>query len=89
MLEDSPRTLAYRNAILNNKTYFKDKIVMDVGCGTGILSVFCAQSGAKKVYAIEASSIANLAKEIVKENKLDHIIEVRIDTINSLIKHCS
>lgn len=77
MLEDEPRTLAYKNAILNNKEYFKDKIVMDVGCGTGILSIFCAQAGAKKVFAVEASNLANLAKEIVKENNFENVIEVR------------
>ncbi|KAH9643635.1 hypothetical protein HF086_006111 [Spodoptera exigua] len=76
MLEDEPRTLAYRNAILNNKEYFKDKVVMDVGCGTGILSIFCAQAGAKKVFAVEASNLANLAKEIVKENNFENVIEV-------------
>ncbi|XP_045452306.1 protein arginine N-methyltransferase 6 [Melitaea cinxia] len=76
MLEDHPRTDAYRKAILENKSYFKDKIVMDVGCGTGILSIFCAQAGAKKVYAVEASKLANLAKEIIKENEFEEIIEV-------------
>ncbi|XP_022824286.1 protein arginine N-methyltransferase 6 [Spodoptera litura] len=76
MLEDEPRTLAYKNAILNNKQYFKDKVVMDVGCGTGILSIFCAQAGAKKVFAVEASNLANLAKEIVKENNFENVIEV-------------
>lgn len=78
MLEDHPRTDAYRKAILENKSYFKDKIVMDVGCGTGILSIFCAQAGAKKVYAVEASKLANLAKEVIKENKFEEIIEVNI-----------
>lgn len=42
----------------------------------GILSVFCAQAGAKKVYAIEASNVAELIKEVVKENKLNDIVEV-------------
>jgi len=37
---------------------FKDKIVVDVGCGTGILSMFAAQAGAKIVYALEMSEIA-------------------------------
>lgn len=78
MLDDHPRTDAYRKAILENKSYFKDKIVMDVGCGTGILSIFCAQAGAKKVYAVEASKLANLAKEVIKENKFEEIIEVNI-----------
>lgn len=78
MLEDEPRTLAYKNAILNNQSYFKDKIVMDVGSGTGILSIFCAQAGAKKVYAVEASNLASLSKEIIRENNLENIIEVKI-----------
>lgn len=76
MLEDEPRVTIYRNAILNNKAYFRDKTVLDVGCGTGILSVFCAQAGAKKVYAVEASNIADIAKDVVKENNWEHVIEV-------------
>ena len=49
---------------------------MDIGCGTGILSLFCAQVGAKAVYAIDCSEIADYAKLIVKENKYDHVITV-------------
>ncbi|XP_075981313.1 arginine methyltransferase 8 [Anticarsia gemmatalis] len=85
MLEDEPRTLAYKNAILNNKSYFKDKIVMDVGCGTGILSIFCAQAGAKKVYAVEASNLAILAKEIIKENNFENVIEVIHSKVEDVI----
>ncbi|CAH2089461.1 unnamed protein product [Euphydryas editha] len=76
MLEDHPRTDAYRKAILENKAYFKDKIVMDVGCGTGILSIFCAQAGAKKVYAVESSKLAKIAKEVIEENNFEKIIKV-------------
>lgn len=85
MLEDEPRTLAYRKAILDNKAYFKDKIVMDVGCGTGILSIFCAQAGAKKVYAVEASNLAILAKKIVEENKFEDVIEVLHKRVEEVI----
>ena len=43
MLQDEVRTLTYRNAMLHNKHLFKDKVVLDVGCGTGILSMFAAK----------------------------------------------
>ncbi|VDN34377.1 unnamed protein product, partial [Cylicostephanus goldi] len=51
MLKDEVRTVTYRNSIYHNKHLFKDKIVMDVGSGTGILSMFAARAGAKKVFA--------------------------------------
>ncbi|CAF2153894.1 unnamed protein product [Brassica napus] len=44
--------------------------VVDVGCGTGILSIFCAQAGAKRVYAVDASDIAVQAEEVLKANGL-------------------
>lgn len=50
--------------------------MLDVGSGTGILSIFAAQAGAKKVFAVEASSLAELSKEGIKENGLENIIEV-------------
>ncbi|KAI7754844.1 hypothetical protein M8C21_020847 [Ambrosia artemisiifolia] len=51
-------------------------VVVDVGCGTGILSIFCAQAGAKHVYAVDASEIALQANEVVKANKLSDRITV-------------
>lgn len=42
---------------------------MDVGTGTGVLSLFAAKNGAKKVFAIEASGIAKLAEKNIKQNK--------------------
>ena len=49
MLKDEVRTLTYRNSMYHNKHLFKNKIVLDVGCGTGILSMFAAKAGAKQV----------------------------------------
>lgn len=43
MLLDKPRQIAYKTAILDNKSLFENKIVLDVGAGSGILSIFCAQ----------------------------------------------
>lgn len=76
MLNDRPRQEAYREAILSNASLFAGKTVLDVGAGSGILSIFCAQAGASKVYAIEASKIAELARKIVNENGYDSVIEV-------------
>ena len=74
MLKDEVRTRTYQNAILNNKHLFKDKIVLDVGCGTGILSMFCAQAGATHVYGIDCSTIINQAQTIVDKNGFGDVI---------------
>ncbi|KAI5009855.1 hypothetical protein ZWY2020_011992 [Hordeum vulgare] len=77
MIKDRVRTDAYREAIMHHQKFIEGKVVMDVGCGTGILSVFCARAGAKRVYAVDASEIATQASEIVKANNLaDKIVVI-------------
>ncbi|CBY20181.1 unnamed protein product [Oikopleura dioica] len=76
MLQDKARTEAYRNVILKNPHLFKDKVVVDVGCGTGILSMFAAQAGAKIVYALEMSEIAFDAIDVVRENGLADKVKI-------------
>lgn len=68
MLKDTSRTLSYRHAMYKNKHLFKDKIVLDVGCGTGILSMFAAKAGAKHVYSVDMSNIIEKAQQIVSLN---------------------
>ena len=76
MIKDKPRTLAYKQFMEKNVNLIKDKVVLDVGAGTGILSLFAARSGAKKVYAVEASDIGTLCEAIVKANKYERVITV-------------
>ncbi|CAN7015031.1 unnamed protein product [Brassica rapa subsp. trilocularis] len=76
MLKDVVRTKTYQNVIYQNKFLIKDKVVLDVGAGTGILSLFCAKAGAKHVYAVECSQMADMAKEIVKANGFSDVITV-------------
>lgn len=68
MLKDEVRTLSYRNAICNNPHLFKGKTVLDVGCGTGILCMFAAKAGAKKVIGVDMSNIITQARTIVAAN---------------------
>ncbi|CDY24566.1 BnaC05g32500D [Brassica napus] len=70
MIKDRARTETYREAIMQHQSLIQGKVVVDVGCGTGILSIFCAQAGAKRVYAVDASDIAVQANEVVKANGL-------------------
>lgn len=84
MLEDEPRTEAYKKAIFGNRNKIEGKVVLDVGSGTGILSIFCAKAGAKKVYAVEASNMAKLSREIIKENSMTEVIEVRQCLVSEL-----
>jgi len=76
MLKDEVRTLTYRNSMWHNKHLFKGKVVLDVGCGTGILSMFAAKAGAKMVIGVDMSSIVDHAKQIVKDNKLDDVVTI-------------
>lgn len=53
---------------------FRVQVVLDVGCGTGILSMFAARAGASRVYAVDSSSIIDRARTIVEDNNLGETI---------------
>uniref|UniRef100_A0A3P9K884 Protein arginine N-methyltransferase 6 n=1 Tax=Oryzias latipes TaxID=8090 RepID=A0A3P9K884_ORYLA len=84
MIADHVRTNTYRTAILLNTECIRGKVVLDVGAGTGVLSIFCAQAGARKVYAVEACSISEQAEKIVRQNNMDDRIEVIRGTVESV-----
>ncbi|XP_058519235.1 protein arginine N-methyltransferase 3 isoform X3 [Ochotona princeps] len=74
MLKDKVRTESYRDFIYQNAHIFKDKVVLDVGCGTGILSMFAAKAGAKKVLGVDQSEILYQAMDIIRLNKLEDTV---------------
>lgn len=76
LLKDNSRVNAFRKAILRNAHLFKGKTVLDVGCGTGILSMFAAQAGAKHVYAVDSADIIRFTRRIVAANKFGDVITV-------------
>jgi len=84
MLKDDVRTKTYEMAIKQNPHLFEGKIVLDVGCGTGVLSMFAAQAGAKHVYAVDCSSIIDQARAIIKLNNFEDkitLIQGKIEEI--------
>ncbi|XP_051127532.1 probable histone-arginine methyltransferase 1.3 [Andrographis paniculata] len=68
MLQDYVRTGTYYAAVLENRADFTDRVVVDVGAGSGILSLFAAQAGAKHVYAVEASEMTEYARKLIAGN---------------------
>ncbi|EYU43947.1 hypothetical protein ABFS82_07G014700 [Erythranthe guttata] len=68
MMQDYVRTGTYYAAVLENRVDFTDRVVVDVGAGSGILSLFAAQAGAKHVYAVEASEMADYARKLIAGN---------------------
>ncbi|KAF2003616.1 S-adenosyl-L-methionine-dependent methyltransferase, partial [Amniculicola lignicola CBS 123094] len=86
MIEDRVRTEGYRDAVEKHADLFKGKTVLDVGCGSGILSLFCARAGAAKVFAVDNSDIAKKAKENIAKNGYENkitVIQGRIEDFNT------
>jgi type I protein arginine methyltransferase len=78
MLQDAIRTSAYHDGIIHNASDFVDKVVLDVGTGSGILAWFAVKAGARKVYAVEASDVADRALTLMQATGLsDRIIIVK------------
>lgn len=74
MLSDATRTKAFVDAV--RATVRPGDVVIDIGSGTGILAIAAAQAGARKVYAIEATTMADMAHEMMKGNGVDDRVEV-------------
>jgi SAM-dependent methyltransferase len=78
MLHDDVRNQAYRRGL--EAVVKAGDVVLDFGAGTGILSMFAAQAGAARVYAVERTTIVRLTRRLVKRNGFaDRIVVIRGD----------
>ena len=86
LLRDRARVSAYYDAIMTNKHLFHNKVVLDVGSGTALLSMFAAKAGAKRVFAVDSCPmVCHIAEQLIRTNHLQATIQVinrRIEEID-------
>ena len=66
MLHDERRTNDYLAAL--RAAVRPDDVVLDIGTGSGVLALAAARAGARRVYAVEASDIAEVAERVFAAN---------------------
>lgn len=85
MLDDTVRMKAYKSSI--NPKYFRNKTVLDVGCGSGILSFWAVEAGAKLVVGVDQANIAKQTQQVLQDNiKLGKLPENKIKIIHAKIE---
>ena len=78
MLADYVRLDAYALGI--QQAIKPGNVVLDLGCGTGILSLLAAQSQPQKIYAVDHSSVIDIARRVAKHNGGDCIEFVNMNS---------
>lgn len=64
----------------------QDDIMLDIGCGSGILSIVGAKLGAKKIIGVDFDSVAvEVAKNNVTNNNLNDKVEIRCGNLTNVI----
>jgi type II protein arginine methyltransferase len=75
MLADAPRNRAFEEAI--SRAAAGAQTVLDIGTGSGLLSMIAARAGAKRVVACEINAaLAATAREVIAANGHEAVIEV-------------
>ena len=84
MINDHDRNRFYQQSLHD----VRDKVVLDIGAGTGLLSVLAAHAGAKKVYSFEYDPINyTITKNFIEKSGLSDTITLICADILSVDKH--
>ena len=84
MMNDTTRNDAYSAAI--NRAVEEEMLVLEIGTGSGLLSMMAADSGAKQVITSETiETISKTAREIIMKmaTRKDHRIKQKINGADS------
>lgn len=72
VMADQERNEFYTRALRDT---CRDKVVLDIGAGLGLLSLFALREGAKKVYAVEVNPIAvDILRKLKEQENLENLI---------------
>ncbi|XP_060847189.1 protein arginine N-methyltransferase 1-like [Rhopalosiphum padi] len=87
-IKDYVRTITYKNCIeYCARNYIKDKVVLVIRCGIGLLPLLCARDGqAKKVIALEQSACIEYARRIITDNRYSTVITLIQSNVHDLEK---
>lgn len=73
MLADEVRMSAYCKAL--EQVVTPNSTVLDIGCGTGVMALYAAKLGARKVYGIEPSAVIEIGRNAARANGLADKVE--------------
>ncbi|KAH8344416.1 hypothetical protein KR084_011261, partial [Drosophila pseudotakahashii] len=88
MLKDVISSRAYEWLFKRYERIFKDKIVMDVGCRSGLLSMMSVEAGAVKVIAVGNRESADFVKKAISDSEKEDIFEFVEGDINEIVMPC-
>ncbi|KAH8356103.1 hypothetical protein KR200_011439, partial [Drosophila serrata] len=88
MLKDVISANAYDRLIKDYKKLFKDKIVLDVGCRSGLLSLMSVEVGAVKVIAVGNMQSAGMVKKALAQGDKEDIFEAVNGAIQEIRLPC-
>lgn len=74
LVDDQARSQAFYEAI--GTVVRPGDVVVDIGTGTGLLAIFAAQAGARRVYAIEAGPVADVAEQLIAANGFSDQVQI-------------